>query len=227
MATIETKDIVKDFELGETTLNVLKGISITVQKGEMLAIVGASGSGKSTLMTILGCLDTPTSGTVLLDGQNVGNMTSDERAMVRNKKIGFVFQKFNLLTSITALENVALPKLYAGVKEKQAKQEALSQLDIVGLKDWATHFPYQLSGGQQQRVAIARALSNNPAILFADEPTGNLDSETGKEIIELFKNINAKQKTTVIIVTHDPKVAKVAPRIVEIEDGKVVSDKKR
>ena len=225
MTAIETKNITKDFMLGETTLNVLKGISLKINKGEMVAIVGSSGSGKSTLMTLIGCLDTPTSGNVLIDGQNIETMTPDERAHLRNKKIGFVFQKFNLLTTSTALDNVALPKLYAGIGERQAREEALKHLETVGLKDWAQHYPYQLSGGQQQRVAIARALSNNPEILFADEPTGNLDSQTGTEIIELFKSINSKQKATLIIVTHDPKVAGVAPRIIEIEDGKIIGDK--
>ncbi|MCK4499980.1 ATP-binding cassette domain-containing protein, partial [Candidatus Babeliales bacterium] len=152
MTAIETKNITKDFMLGETTLNVLKGISLKINKGEMVAIVGSSGSGKSTLMTLIGCLDTPTSGNVLIDGQNIETMTPDERAHLRNKKIGFVFQKFNLLTTSTALDNVALPKLYAGIGERQAREEALKHLETVGLKDWAQHYPYQLSGGQQQRV---------------------------------------------------------------------------
>jgi putative ABC transport system ATP-binding protein len=222
MKVIEAKNIKKEFRMGQQTLKVLKGVSFSINKGEMVSITGQSGSGKSTLMTILGCLDYPTSGSFLIDGKETSKMSSDERANLRNLKIGFVFQQFNLLPNLTALQNIILPKLYAGTSEKQAMEEGLEQIRAVRLEKWSDHYPYQLSGGQQQRVAVARSLANKPPIILADEPTGNLDSETGKSIIELFNHINQKYGVTVIMVTHDPKIASESPRVIEISDGMIV-----
>lgn len=222
MKAIEIKDLCRNFALDNRTLPILKNISFSVDKGEMVAITGASGSGKTTLMRIIGCLDQPTSGTYLIDGEDVSHMNADQRAHIRNRKIGFVFQQFNLLPDLSAAENVALPKIYAGASEAEAMHDANTLLNSVGLAEWGDHFPYQLSGGQQQRVAISRSLINKPAIILADEPTGNLDSETGKAIMALFHQLNKSQKTTIVMVTHDPEIAKANDRILRIHDGKIV-----
>lgn len=212
--------------MGDTIVDALKGINFSVEQGEFIAITGASGSGKSTLMHILGCLDIPTSGDYLLAGENITNADNNQLAAIRNKKIGFVFQKFYLLPDLTALDNVSLPQLYAGATESTAHKKAAELLDIVGLGDRKGHYPYQLSGGQQQRVAIARALANDPSIILADEPTGNLDSATGQTIMKLLQELNQQKKVTIIIVTHEPDIAHQTNRIVELTDGLIVSDKK-
>ncbi|MFA5306160.1 MAG: ABC transporter ATP-binding protein [Candidatus Babeliales bacterium] len=224
MKLIEAKDIVKTYVMGETPITALDNVSITIEEGEFVAITGSSGSGKSTLMHLLGCLDKPTSGTYFLDNINVSQASRDELAQVRNQKIGFVFQKFYLLTDLTALENVALPLLYARVKEADAYQQAADHLKKVNLGDRLNHYPYQLSGGQQQRVAIARALTNKPRIIFADEPTGNLDSATGNIIMEIFKKLNQEQRVTIVMVTHSPEIAHKTQRVIELADGKIIRD---
>jgi ABC-type lipoprotein export system ATPase subunit len=223
---MELKDITKTFHVGELDLQVLKGITLTVKRGEMVALMGQSGSGKTTLMNLLGCLDRPTSGTYCLDGLNISAMTADQRALVRNEKIGFVFQSFNLLARTTALDNVTMPLTYTAthLSESEGRKRATVLLGRMGLADRMDHHPSQLSGGQQQRVAIARALINNPPLLFADEPTGNLDSKTSKEVLEMFKKINEEQGITVILVTHDAEVARCAKRIVRLSDGLVVAN---
>lgn len=226
MKTLEAKNLVKIFTMGETSVTALKDVSISIEAGEFVAITGQSGSGKSTLMNLLGCLDVPTSGEYFIDGENVAHMRRDQLATVRNQKIGFVFQKFHLLPDLTALDNVALPALYAGMKEGPAKKLAREKLTIVELADRTHHFPYQLSGGQQQRVAIARSLINKPSILLADEPTGNLDTETGQTIIELFRQLNEKQNVTIIMVTHEPDIAQHAKRVISLRDGKIISDRR-
>ncbi|MBM3136887.1 MAG: ABC transporter ATP-binding protein [Chloroflexi bacterium] len=218
---ILTRDITKAYQMGEVQVNALAGVSIQVKSGEVLAIMGPSGSGKSTLMNIIGCLDRPTSGEYFLDGELVSNMTDDELAIVRNKKVGFVFQNFNLLSRSSALINVELPLRYAGVVEGR-KEKAIEALVSVGLGDRVNHRPTELSGGQQQRVAIARAIINNPSIIMADEPTGNLDSRSGDEIMELLLNLNQQYNTTLIVVTHDPKIAKLTQRVINLFDGLVV-----
>ncbi len=217
---IEIENITKVYQMGETEVRALNGVSLKIDDGEWAAITGPSGSGKSTLMAILGCLDSPTSGTYHLDGTDVAKMRDDQLAAVRNKKIGFVFQQFNLLARTSALENVELPLLYSGLNHRREKAEAA--LEAVGLADRMKHHPNELSGGQQQRVAIARALVTEPTILLADEPTGNLDSKTSKEIMELFSELHAKRGITVIFVTHDPTIAANAHRIIHIMDGVVV-----
>jgi len=226
MKTLEAKNLIRVFQMGETEIHALKDASFTIDKGELIAITGQSGSGKSTLMNILGCLDVPTSGEYCIDGENVAHLDKDELASIRNRKIGFVFQKFHLLPDLTALSNVELPALYAGLSSEEAKIKAREKLRLVGLEDRIDHYPYQLSGGQQQRVALARSLINNPSIILADEPTGNLDSETGKTIIELFKKLNDEQKVTIILVTHEPNLAKSARRVITLRDGKIISDEK-
>jgi putative ABC transport system ATP-binding protein len=218
---ILTRDITKLYQMGEVQVNALAGVSIQVQPGEVLSIMGPSGSGKSTLMNIIGCLDRPTSGEYFLDGELVSNMTDDELAVVRNRKVGFVFQNFNLLSRSSALINVELPLRYAGVVEGR-REKAIEALTSVGLGDRVNHRPTELSGGQQQRVAIARAIINNPSIIMADEPTGNLDSKSGDEIMELLLNLNKKYNTTLIVVTHDPKIAKLTQRVINLFDGLVV-----
>ncbi|QQR49344.1 ABC transporter ATP-binding protein [bacterium] len=226
MKLLEAKNLVKIYRMGDTDLAALKGINLTIDQGEFLAIIGTSGSGKSTLMHLLGCLDIPTEGEYFIEGKNVAKATRDELAKIRNEKIGFVFQKFHLLSDLTALENVALPRLYAGQTEEQATREATALLQSVELGNRLDHYPYQLSGGQQQRVAIARSLINKPRIILADEPTGNLDSATGETIINMFKKLNAEQNVTVILVTHEPRIANYTKRTVELIDGLIVSDKK-
>lgn len=214
------------YHIGENDLLVLKGIDLIIEKGEFVAITGASGSGKSTLMHLLGCLDIPSEGDYFIDDVNVSNAQRDELAKIRNQKIGFVFQKFHLLTDLTALDNVALPKIYSGATESVARQAASEMLARVDLANRIDHYPYQLSGGQQQRVAIARSLINNPTILLADEPTGNLDSATGEIIMNMFIKLNQEQGVTIIIVTHEAKIAEKTKRIIQLVDGKITADKK-
>ncbi|MGK0174486.1 MAG: putative ABC transport system ATP-binding protein [Ulvibacter sp.] len=220
---IKIRDITRDFPLGNEVVKVLKGIDLDIEKGDYVALMGPSGSGKSTLMNLLGCLDTPTSGSYFLNGNDVSNMSDDELAEIRNKEIGFVFQTFNLLPRTTALENVALPMVYAGISKSNRKIRAEKVLADVGLADRMDHKPNQLSGGQRQRVAVGRALVNNPSIILADEPTGNLDSVTSLEILMLFDEIH-KQGNTVIVVTHEEEVANHAHRVIRLLDGVVESD---
>jgi putative ABC transport system ATP-binding protein len=222
---IHLDKIFKSYQMGKHALPVLKGISLNIFKNEYVALMGPSGSGKSTLMNILGCLDTPTSGTYILNNQDVSKMEDNSLAEVRNKEIGFVFQQFNLLPRLTALENVALPLIYAGVGKKLRNEKAKHVLDMVGLADRSTHKPNELSGGQSQRVAIARALVNDPAIILADEPTGNLDSTTSHEIMDIFGDIH-KRGNTVVLVTHEEDIAAHALRVVRLRDGIVESDGK-
>jgi ABC-type lipoprotein export system ATPase subunit len=224
MELMDLKNIYKTYHVGELDVPVLMGVSLSIDKGELVALMGASGSGKSTLMNILGCLDHPTSGQYFLDGQEVSNMSSDERALLRNHKIGFVFQNFNLLPRTTALENVMLPLSYTAenISDRDVRRRAMELINRVGLSDRYHHEPSQLSGGQQQRVAIARALINRPALLLADEPTGNLDSHTSEDVLRMFQQLNQEEGITIIIVTHDPNVAKHARRIIGISDGVIV-----
>ena len=223
-AMIAIQDLVKDFQLGQVPVHVLKGVSFEVQRGEFVAIMGPSGSGKSTLMNILGCLDTPTSGSYTLDGVSVGHLESDELAEIRSKKIGFVFQQFNLLARTSATENVELPLLYTDTPARERRERAVKALLAVGLAGREDHQPSQLSGGQQQRVAIARALVNDPAILLADEPTGALDSRIGLEIMAIFQRLNRDQGITLIVVTHDPDIASYARRTLHFKDGRLQKD---
>ena len=220
---IDIKELKRDFQLGNETINVLKGIDLIINKGEYVALMGPSGSGKSTLMNLLGCLDTPTSGTYILNGNDVSQMHDDDLAEIRNKEIGFVFQTFNLLPRTTALDNVALPMIYAGYSKTDRNERATEVLTQVNLSDRMYHQPNQLSGGQRQRVAIARALVNKPSIILADEPTGNLDSKTSIEIMNLFGDIH-KNGNTVILVTHEEDIAKYAHRIIRLRDGMIESD---
>ena len=222
MPLIKTEDIIKIYKMGKVDVWALRGVSIEVEEQEFVAVMGPSGSGKSTLMHILGCLDKPTKGRYFLDGIEISTLSEDELAEIRKNKVGFVFQTFNLLPRLRAWENVALPLIYKGFSEKEQRKKAYEMLDVVGLLDRKNHRPTELSGGEAQRVAIARALVNNPRIILADEPTGNLDSKTGKEIMKIFKELN-KQKRTIIVVTHDPEIAKNAERIVKIRDGEIVS----
>ena len=218
---IDIQDVTKIYKIGKLEVPALRGVSLRVEAGEMVAVMGPSGSGKSTLMNILGCLDVPTSGTYFLDGVEVGRVNDDGLAAIRNLKIGFVFQSYNLLRRTTALANVEMPLMYAG--EGNRRQRALEALESVGLTDRAHHKPNELSGGQRQRVAIARALINNPAIVVADEPTGNLDSKSGEEILQIFQSLNRERGLTVVLVTHDPDVGARAGRIVHMLDGQVRS----
>ncbi len=224
MSLIELKEIRKTYSLGELDVPVLKGISLTIDKGEYVALMGASGSGKSTLMNILGCLDRPTSGDYLLEDEEVGRASGDRRAMIRNRKIGFVFQSFNLLPRTTALENVIMPLSYTAsdLSRRESRKRGIEMLERVGLSERIYHYPSQLSGGQQQRVAIARALINHPPVLFADEPTGNLDSKTSEEVMEMFSELNA-EGITVILVTHSVEIAGFAKRSIHIQDGLIVN----
>lgn len=221
MELITLKNIVKTYHLGEVDVPVLKGVSMTVKRGEMVALMGTSGSGKSTLMNILGCLDQPTGGEYWLDGNEVSTLSRDQRAAVRNRMLGFVFQSFNLLPRTSALDNVIMPLTYAHdhVSDREAKTRAMDLLELVGLGDRVHHYSSQLSGGQQQRVAIARALINRPSVLFADEPTGNLDSKTSLEVLNMFQRLNEEEGITVMLITHDADVARHAKRAIHIRDG--------
>ncbi|MFY0599820.1 MAG: ABC transporter ATP-binding protein [Cyclobacteriaceae bacterium] len=220
---IDTKDIAKRYTMGSETINALNSISIQIEKGEYVAFMGPSGSGKSTLMNIIGCLDTPTSGTYVLNNNDVSDLTENELAEIRNKEIGFVFQTFNLLPRASSLENVALPLVYAGYNGEERKEMAMKSLEGVGLGDRASHKPNELSGGQRQRVAIARALVNDPSIILADEPTGNLDSKTSYSIMDLFAELHNKGNT-IIMVTHEEDIAEYAHRIIRLRDGLIESD---
>lgn len=220
---IEIKDMTKIYRMGAEDVRALQSVSLRIDKGEFVAIMGPSGSGKSTLMNMIGCLDVPTSGEYYLDGIEVSEMTEDEQAEIRNKKIGFIFQKFNLLAKLTAYENVELPLIYRGTSAEERKKNALAALDKVGLGNRISHTPSELSGGQQQRVAIARALAGDPPVILADEPTGALDTKSGNEVLDTLVNLN-NSGITVIVITHDPEVAKRAKRIVRIQDGQILSD---
>ena len=220
---IEFKDIYKIYQMGDSQVRAIDGINMTVQKGEFLAIVGPSGSGKSTCMNIIGCLDVPTSGQYFLDGKDVSCMNDNELAQIRNKKLGFIFQQYNLIPKLSVLQNVELPLLYAGLSEKEQKKRALISLERVGLADKAKNLPSQLSGGQQQRVSIARALAGDPSIILADEPTGALDSRTGKEVLDFLKKLHS-EGNTIVLITHDNSIAAQAKRVVRVADGKIVYD---
>ena len=220
---IRVEDIHKYYDLGETRVHALRGVSVTIERGEFVAVMGASGGGKSTFMNILGCLDKPTTGRYILEGTEVSQLTKKELAVIRNRKIGFVFQGFNLLSRTTALENVELPTLYAQISKEEGTKRAMDALQLVGLSERTLHFPSQLSGGQQQRVAIARGLVNRPAILLADEPTGNLDSRTSVEILDIFQRLN-NEGLTIVLVTHEPDIANFAKRSLHFRDGKIRKD---
>ncbi len=222
-ALIETQGLVKDYRLGAHVVHALRGVSVTIRQGEFVTVMGPSGSGKSTFMNLLGCLDTPTAGRYSIEGEDVSNLTQDQLARIRNKKIGFVFQTFNLLPRASALENVELPLLYNGTPPRERRPKARAKLEAVGLADREHHHPAQLSGGQQQRVAIARALINDPILILADEPTGNLDSRTSVEIMALFQSLNA-QGITIILVTHEAEIAQYARRTLTFRDGKLIKD---
>lgn len=224
MVIIEAEEITKVYRLGDIDLHALSGVSLTIEKGEFIAVMGPSGSGKSTFMNILGCLDKPTSGNYLLENIATGNLNRDELAAIRNKKIGFIFQGFNLLPRTSAIENVELPMLYDGMPAKERKEKALEALKNVGLEGRGDHHPNQLSGGQQQRVAIARALVNNAPVILADEPTGNLDSKTSAEILELFVKLNTESNITIILVTHENDIAAYSRRIIKFLDGRIISN---
>ena len=225
MSIIKTENLVRHFTVGTQTVEALRGVSLDINKGEFVAIMGPSGSGKSTLMNIIGCLDSPTSGTYYLNNKNVSTLDDDALAMIRNHEIGFVFQNFHLLARNTALDNVMLPLKYAGIDKSEQEEIAMEVIKSVDLESRAHHQPSELSGGQQQRVAIARALVNKPSILFADEPTGNLDSKTGDDVMKLFTNLH-KQGQTIILITHEIEVANQAERIISIKDGKIFKDQR-
>jgi putative ABC transport system ATP-binding protein len=227
MAIIEAQEITKVYSLGDIAVNALRGVSLTINKGEFVAIMGPSGSGKSTFMNILGCLDKPTSGKYFLESIDIGNLGRDELASIRNKKIGFVFQGFNLLPRTSAIENVELPMLYDGIPVKERRQRAMAALKSIGLEGREDHYPNQLSGGQQQRVAIARALVNEAPIILADEPTGNLDTKTSAEIMELFVKLNFESKITIMLVTHENDIAAYSRRIIKFLDGRIISDEQK
>jgi putative ABC transport system ATP-binding protein len=224
MALIETYDIDKTYRLGDIDVNALREVTVRIEKGEFVAIMGPSGSGKSTFMNVLGCLDQPTKGRYLLDGVDVGTLGRDELAGIRNKKIGFVFQGFNLLSRTSAFENVELPMLYNGIPVRERRDRAYRALGAVGLEGREDHRPNQLSGGQQQRVAIARALVNDAPLILADEPTGNLDTKTSQEIMDLFTKLNRESNITIMIVTHEPDIASYSRRVIKFLDGRVISD---
>src|SRR5437762_4806099 len=220
MALVELRNVSKIYRLGEEEIRALDDVSLDIAEGEFISIIGPSGSGKSTLMHILGCLDAPTKGTIQLDGLMIHDASSRQLAAIRNRKIGFVFQFFNLLPKLNVVQNVELPMIYSGISAKERRQRAMASLEAVDLANRAKHRPSQLSGGQQQRAAIARALVNNPRLVFADEPTGNLDSHTGEAILKLFRDLS-QQGRTIVLVTHDPEIAAVTPRRIEIRDGKI------
>jgi len=224
---IRVRELHKIYRMGDVEVPALCGIDLDIQRGEFVAVMGPSGSGKSTFMNILGCLDRPTRGSYSLEGQEVGSLSLDGWAHIRNRRIGFVFQGFNLLSRTSALENVELPMMYNGVDGKERRQRALEVLSLVGLEERLHHTPTQLSGGQQQRVAIARALVNRPSLILADEPTGNLDSKTGTEIMELFQGLNGREGLTIVVVTHEADIAAFARRQIHFKDGVVISDEKK
>ncbi|MCH5210988.1 MAG: ABC transporter ATP-binding protein [Oscillospiraceae bacterium] len=220
---VELEDIYKIYYMGDNEVHALDGISLKIEKGEFVALIGKSGSGKSTCMNIMGCLDVATKGTYRLNGKDISNYTDDELAEVRNKMLGFIFQQYNLLPKLTLLENVALPLLYAGMSDSEQKERALNALERVELRDKAKNFPSQLSGGQQQRVSIARALAGNPSVILADEPTGALDSKTGRDVMMFLKKLH-EEGNTIVLITHDNSIAAQAERVVRITDGKIVYD---
>lgn len=224
---IQIKEITKVYQMGEVAVHALRGVTLDIPAGEMVTIMGPSGSGKSTLMNVIGCLDKPTSGTYVLEGQNVDQMKDSQLADIRNLRIGFVFQTFNLLARTTALDNVALPLIYGGKGRRERLRRAREALESVGLGDRLRHTPAELSGGQQQRVAIARALINNPSIILADEPTGNLDSTSGQEVMDMLKLLNQERQITIVVVTHDPVIARQTSRILRLHDGHIVDEEQR
>ena len=223
---MELQDVVKTYKIGDTEVRALRGVSYTVEEGDFMAIMGPSGSGKSSLMNILGCLDKPTSGTYVLEGQDVSLLDKDQLARIRNTKIGFVFQTFNLLPRTSALENVELPLLYTSAHAKERHERALAALDSVGLRDRAMHQTNQLSGGEQQRIAIARALLNNPTLILADEPTGNLDTKTSNEIMDIFTKLNVAKGITMVMVTHEPDIACYARKRIYVRDGQIIREER-
>ena len=227
MSLIEIKNLIKTYQTGDSSFNALDDVSLSVEEGEFVAIMGTSGSGKSTFMNTLGCLDKPTSGSYHLDGIDVLSLNADKLSEIRNLKLGFVFQGFNLIPRTTALENVEMPMIYKGIPPQERIEKARYALEIVGLKERENHLPNQMSGGQQQRVAIARAIVNDAPIILADEPTGNLDTKTSIEVMEFFVNLNEKAGKTIILVTHEPDIAEYSKRVVRFKDGKIISDKPR
>jgi putative ABC transport system ATP-binding protein len=223
---VDARDMTKVYRMGEIEVQALRGVSVQIARSEVVSIMGPSGSGKSTLMNMLGCLDRPTQGEYILDGEAVSNLSDDQLSSIRNRKVGFIFQSFNLLSRQTALANVVLPMRYAGLNGRKTKEKAQAALELVGLGQRVNHRPNELSGGQQQRVAIARALVNDPAIILADEPTGALDSKSGQEIMELLLKMNTERGTTLIFVTHDPRIAAMTQRTIRIEDGQIKEEQK-